>query len=338
MKDTDTLKDNDPIDAVICWVDGDDPLHQQKMAPFLKNEKRSSIPGAHPTRFASVNEIKYCVLSVLTYAPFLRNIYIVTDDQDPGVHNEVKKYFPERVDSVKVVDHKEIFRGYEKNLPIFSSRAIESLIWRIDGLSDNFIYLNDDLFLIRETRKQDFFVDNSPVLRGSWCYDQYFRLLWKKLQKALHSYLLGNKNFKSRSSFHLVQWKAAYYMGMKWKYFYMDHTPHPLNRETAEIFFNKHKNILEKNLKHRFKNHHQFNFISLLYHYELLHGNTNIMPPDLAYLQPFNRSEKYLERKFSYCRQNNEIRFLCIQSMELCNKEQQKIIFDWLDNNLNSNP
>ena len=330
-KVTDTLKDNDPIDAVICWVDGDDPRHQQKMVPFLKNKNRSSIPGAHPTRFASVNEIKYCVLSVLTFAPFVRNIYIVTDDQEPGVHNDVRKYFPERLNSVKIVDHTEIFRGYEKYLPAFSSRAIESMIWRIQGLSDKFFYLNDDNFLIRKTKKEDFFVNNRPVLRGTWCYDQYLRLTWKKIQTGIQKYLLGNKNFQARSSFHLVQWKSAYYLGMKWRYFYMDHTPHPLNRKSAEDFFLNNRIMLETNLEHRFKNHRQLNLISLLYHYELLQGNTHILKPALAYLQPYKRSEKYLERKFRFCEQNNEIKFLCIQSMEMCNKDQQKKVLDWLD-------
>lgn len=335
---TETLKNTDPTDVVICWVDGSDPHHQQKMTPFLKNVKRSSIPGAHPTRFASVNEIRYCVLSVLTFASFVRNIYIVTDEQDPGVHDDVKKYFPERLQSVKIVDHKEIFRGYEKYLPTFSSRAIESMIWRIEGLADNFIYLNDDVFLIRDTRKEDFFLNERPVLRGSWCFDQYLRLSWKKLQGRVHKYLLGNKNFQSRSSFHLVQWMSASYLGMKWKYFYMDHTPHPLNRKAAGNFFMKNKIMLEKNLEYRFKNHRQYNFISLQYHHELLHGNKHIVKPALAYLQPCKRSENYLERKIRLCEKNDKIKFLCIQSMEICGKDQQKKVFDWLDHLIGLKP
>jgi Stealth protein CR2, conserved region 2 len=34
-----------------------------------------------------------------------------------------------------------------KLLPTFNSRAIESMLWRIDGLADRFVYFNDDMML-----------------------------------------------------------------------------------------------------------------------------------------------------------------------------------------------
>ena len=48
-----------------------------------------------------------------------------------------------------VVDHREVFAGYEQFLPTFSSRAIESMLWRIPDLSERFLYLNDDFMLLR---------------------------------------------------------------------------------------------------------------------------------------------------------------------------------------------
>ena len=82
-----------PIDAVIAWVDGDDPVLKGKRNKYLHGGNVAIGSGAHPTRFASSNEIRYCVLSILRFAPFVRNIFIVTDEQDPGISADVKKYF-----------------------------------------------------------------------------------------------------------------------------------------------------------------------------------------------------------------------------------------------------
>ena len=139
---------NPPIDVVIAWVDGDDPELARKRSNYVNGTNIPVGSGAHSTRFASSNEIRYCVLSILRFAPFVRNIFIVTDEQDPGISDDVKKYFPERVESIRIVDHKEIFEGYESFLPTFNSICIANMVWRIKGLSDNFVYFNDDSVLI----------------------------------------------------------------------------------------------------------------------------------------------------------------------------------------------
>ena len=82
-----------PIDAVIMWVDGDDPVLAEKRNSFIKKENLSpGHSGTISTRFASSNEIRYCVLSILRFASFVRNIYIVTDGQDPGISDEVERF------------------------------------------------------------------------------------------------------------------------------------------------------------------------------------------------------------------------------------------------------
>ena len=98
----------------------------------------------------------------------IRNIYLVTDGQDPGLDEEIKSRFPEKAGCLKIVDHKEIFRDYERYLPTFNSSSIHSMIWRIKDLSERFVYLNDDQILIREHREEDWFTGNRPVLMGRW--------------------------------------------------------------------------------------------------------------------------------------------------------------------------
>ena len=69
---------------------------------------------------------------------------------------------------VKVVDHKEIFKGYEKYLPTFNIRSIDAVLHRIEDLSETFVYFNDDVFLINKIREEDWFVKNKAVLMGKW--------------------------------------------------------------------------------------------------------------------------------------------------------------------------
>ena len=71
------------IDAVIAWVDGSESKLNKKRNQYLNLSLKQQIPGAANTRFRSLYEIRYCVLSILKFAPFIRKIFIVTDKQDP---------------------------------------------------------------------------------------------------------------------------------------------------------------------------------------------------------------------------------------------------------------
>ena len=67
------------IDVVFLWVDGSDPLHQEKMKPFLP---KTSLLGSKEfrTRYHQVDEIELAVRSIIKFASFVENIFIVTDN------------------------------------------------------------------------------------------------------------------------------------------------------------------------------------------------------------------------------------------------------------------
>ena len=135
-------KSNFPIDAVILWVDGNDKVHRDKMLPFIKDKSKINSKKFR-TRFDQVNEIKFTVDSILKFAPYIKKIHIVTDNQTPGFLANSKIY----KDKVSIVDHKIIFKGFEQYLPTFNCRSIETCIYRIPNLNEHFIYFNDDFFL-----------------------------------------------------------------------------------------------------------------------------------------------------------------------------------------------
>ena len=323
-----------PVDAVIAWVDGNDPVLTAKRNSYLNGQTPGITSGAHSTRFASVNEIRYCVLSILRFAPFVRNIYIVTDNQNPGLDEDLQAFFPEKRGSVKIVDHREIFEGFEEHLPTFNSISIASMIWRIRGLAQNFIYFNDDSFLVRPVSRDDFFIGGRPVIRGRWVPAPVPRVMFVRLRRFIRRKLLNDTGYQLRASFHIGQWNSAALLGFRCRYFTNSHTPHTVDRKTVEEFFGRNRELLEKNISFRFRDYSQFTFISLSNHLQLLGGNRLIRKPDFVYLKPANRRGDYIGKKIRICENNPGIMFLCAQSLDLCSKEEQDKLFSWLDERL----
>ncbi|MDX9848374.1 MAG: stealth family protein [Tenuifilaceae bacterium] len=333
MMQTDTKINSapNPIDVVITWVDGNDPVLAEKRNQYMALEQRSaSNSGALATRFASNNEIRYCILSILKFAPFVRNIFIVTDGQTPDIFDEVKKYYPERVSSIRIIDHKEIFSGYEEFLPTFNSTTIESMIWRIEGLADNFVYFNDDVFLVRDIEPNEWFVNNRPVLRGKWLLPPFRKLFDYHARNWINRTILGNKGYQPKLSFYIRQWHAARLLGVKPRYFFHCHTPHPLSKSLLESYFTKNPDVLSGNISSRFRSHKQFIVISLANHLEILSSNANFAPLNLGYLHPYY-SRRRLKKRIVQCSIDTTIKSVCAQSIDLLDQEVQSMIFDWMD-------
>jgi hypothetical protein len=139
-----------PIDVVYTWVDGSDPAWLRSRAEV--NGETYHAESANAARYLSRDELRYSLRSLHMYAPWVRNIYIVTADQTPA-------WLDTEVPGVRVVSHREIFRRPE-SLPTFNSHAIESQLHHIEGLSEHFLYLNDDMLLGNEVVPQDFFLAN----------------------------------------------------------------------------------------------------------------------------------------------------------------------------------
>ncbi|NUV36662.1 stealth family protein, partial [Streptomyces sp. KAI-27] len=113
-----------PLDVVYTWVDGDDPA----LAAKREAHRTGGAPGATSreagaSRYASHDELKYSLRSLEMYAPFLRNIYVVTDSQTPS-------WLDTSAPGIQVVDHQDIFRSPEA-LPVFNSHAIGTQLHHI---------------------------------------------------------------------------------------------------------------------------------------------------------------------------------------------------------------
>ena len=313
------------VDAVIAWVDGSESELNKKRNHYLNLSLKQQIPGAANTRFKALYEIRYCVLSILKFAPFIRKIFIVTDKQDPKISSIVKKYFPERISDFRIVDHTEIFEGYESYLPTFNSICISNMLWKIKGLSDQFIYFNDDVFLARPTDPSTFFKNNKPLLRCKWRLPPYERILWDQTKFFLQK-LFNGVGKEKNPSFQINQWNAAKLLGFRFRYLISEHVPLALNRKKIEDFFTNNPENLKQNIVYRFRNYNQFNTVSLANHIEYKSGNLNFSSSQGIYLRPNKRNEKYILKKFYKFEKNKEILFICVQSLDLASKSIQYLI------------
>lgn len=99
-------------------------------------------------RYRDNDELRYSVRSLFKYAPWIRYVHFVTNGQVPA-------WLDTEHPRVRVVSHSDIFLN-QSHLPVFSSPAIEVHLHRIPGISNRFIYLNDDVFFGSDTWPDDF--------------------------------------------------------------------------------------------------------------------------------------------------------------------------------------
>ncbi len=250
------------VDAVITWVNGADPAHKQKRDHYLTQAKTPLHEnGTNPHRWVCSDELNFCVRSIANNAPWVRRIWILTDNQIP----EITGLPPECAAKISIVDHEEIFAGQGDALPTFNSLSIETLLWRIPGLAEHFLYFNDDVFLTAPVTEEDFFARNGPVLRGKW---------------VDHSTLAECDTSRDEASLlnHFNQINAAGMIGYRADHVFQSaHVVHPMQRSVMEELFDTYPEQFSRNAGYRFRHTDQFLPQSLHNHACLASGDATIL-------------------------------------------------------------
>jgi hypothetical protein len=127
-------KKNIDIDIVYTWVQSSDPERYTYLSKLNKKDTNLS-----KFRYKNSEELKYSLRSVEKYCPWVRKIYIVVKD------GQIPPFINFNNPKIKLVNHSEIM-PYTA-LPTFNSIAIETCIHKIQGLSDIYLYFNDDFFV-----------------------------------------------------------------------------------------------------------------------------------------------------------------------------------------------
>ncbi len=321
------------VDAVVTWVDGADEAHRRKRLNYLKAIQKAPMDeAAYSTRFDSSGEIEFCVRSLLDFAPWLQTIYLVTDGQVPPIVYTLQG--TAHAHRVRVVDHREIFRGFEQYLPTFNSLTIESMLWRIPGLSEQFIYLNDDCMLLRPVKEEDFFRDGRPIVRGSWKLRRNKQIGYK-LKQRLSQHLPCVFTPKALSPHRCIQEKSAEMAGFHHKFLHLPHVPFPLKKQVFADFFAKNEDVLRKNLRYPLRDAEQFWCISWAYHWGIKNKQVELDNKGHGMtVHATHHAPSKIRRKLNKAQKDANTIFACVQSLDQGAVEVRDVLLSWLEENI----
>jgi len=319
-------RDDAQVDAVIAWVDGSDPAHRERLARTLAALGIQRPATATPTRFDDAGEIDYCIASIVRHAPWVRRIHVVTDAQVPPVLRRIAG--TPLAAKVRLVDHREIFAGFEQCLPTFNSRAICSMLWRIPGLAERYIYFNDDMSLLRPVQAEDFFRDGKVVARGSWRRQSHAGLGGRAAAAWKRRFAGGAQRDTERAAQEL----SARMAGFEREYYRIRHVPYPFRRSTLEAYFAGHPDALARDLAHPFRRPGQFRAECLAAHLEIASGHA-VQDNSLRVVQlkPREQAAWRLRGKLAGADRDPATAFACVQSIDEASAPMRAAIFAWLD-------
>lgn len=143
-----------PIDIVVPMVFPSDALWQKKYNSVCGKYGRSTV-SSEPERVRSWGTEKFFFRGIAKFMPWVNAIHLILDSE-----SQVPEWL--NTDEVHVVFHKDIMP--EDILPTFNSQAIEMWLHNIEGLSDQFIYANDDMIACSPLKRTDFFMLGKPVI------------------------------------------------------------------------------------------------------------------------------------------------------------------------------
>lgn len=137
------------MDFVIPYVNGLDPL-------WLEDYRKAVGGAAMTKRFRDWGTLKYVLRGVEQCMPFVDRVHLVVSRE-----SQVPEEFNTKV--LNVVTHDQIIP--KEYLPVFNSTAIEMFIHLIPGLSEKFIYSNDDFYPVSPSSESLFF-ENGKARTG----------------------------------------------------------------------------------------------------------------------------------------------------------------------------
>lgn len=139
-----------PIDFVVTWVDGNDPNWLQEFNQYSPENK--VMNGVE--RYRDWDNLQYLFRGFEKFTPWVNKIYFVT-------WGHVPKWLDISNPKIVIVNHQDFLDS--SNLPVFNINAIEINFHNIKGLSEQFVYFNDDCFLLKYMSSECFFRNNLPV-------------------------------------------------------------------------------------------------------------------------------------------------------------------------------
>ena len=257
------LEGTKDIDFVIAWVDGNDPAWQREKRRYWEkvNGNRSMIDQGD-YRYRDWELLQYWFRAVEKYAPWVRKVHFLTCGQIPEWLNLSHP-------KLHVVKHEEYIPA--EYLPTFNSHTIELNMHRIEGLAEQFVYFNDDMYITRTVRPEDFFVNGLP--RDVFALDAIYCATGSAGSYNCNNLKIINDHFSKKIQFkkHYKKWfklcygkrklyQTAVFLPWRWfPGFFYQHLPSNFLKSTLMDVWKAVGGILDETSKKKFRDQTQVN-------------------------------------------------------------------------------
>ena len=237
------ISNQSPVDIVYTWVNRNQQwLEEYQLSSSKIDENLIGQYGNDEARFADHDELFYSLKSVEKYLPWVRKIFVVTNNL-----LDLPDYLLLN-NKVVVVEHRQIIDI--EYLPTFNSHVIEAHLHNIDDLSENFIYFNDDVFVARALSREHFFQSNdlSSLFVSKKNLDEMYNKGFHTptLLASLHSRNLLKLNFGCHINNPLV------------------HTYVPLKKSMYELAWSLYSSEIKSFLHNQFRGNQDLNLATFL--------------------------------------------------------------------------
>lgn len=261
---------SEKIDIIITWVDGSDPDWIKEKIKYNpdKNEDNRNI------RYRDWDILNYWFRGIEKYMSWVNKIHFVTWGHVPSWLN---------LDNPKlnIVNHSDFIPS--EYLPTFNSRVIELYFHKIKGLSEKFIYFNDDMFVLNQIDKKDFFRKGLPC--DSLLLDVTRPLKTTYSSTVFNNIAIINSHFNKRQlllsnflNFFNVKYGKDLYktiLSLPWPDFssiYNQHLPIPYLKRTFQKVWEIEEGALAETSKCKFRNNENVNHFLFRY-WQMLTNN-----------------------------------------------------------------
>lgn len=267
------------IDFVVTWVNGRDPEWLNKYNKYSMNDTLD----VKDARYRDFYIFRYWFRAVQKYAPWVHHVYLVTDHQVP-------EWLDTENDGITVVDHSQIIPA--EYLPVFNSNAIELNLYKINNLSEHFVYFNDDMFLNKPVMPKDFFSEDGrpkdtaglnaiqPKFDFDYIHVNNMKIINENFDKKL---VMKKQFFKFINPINLELniYTMLLFFWPQFTRFFDLHYPYSFKKSNMEKVINENRNAYRQTMMDRFRGKNDIS-IWLVRYYSLVNGDFSVRSPRIG--------------------------------------------------------
>ena len=324
------------IDFVITWVDGTDPKWLAEKIRTLQETDFSETQKTDSSDLRFRNDfdfLKFWFRGVEKFAPWVNQIFFVT-------YGHLPSWLNLNHPKLKIIRHEDFIP--QEFLPTFNSHTIENHLHLIPGLSEHFVYFNDDFYLLKATKATDFFAkvsskkstknqNHSKISAEIYLPRAFFaeNILINNPSRDIFPYIQMNNmaliNQKyHKSDFYRQHFSKAYHLkyGMfnfrnlllsPWKEFSLIYDPHCATsylKSTFQKTWKSSGDILAETSAHRFRSSQDISHL-IFFYTQLLEGNFVPRSPRFSHHTMLSSDERNNQKIVQYIKQQ-KYHILCI--------------------------